>query len=409
MEETQPPELQDLASRLSTPEPLQVTQQDEVDRVCASCREGGRFGFDTEFVMEDRFESEVCLIQIATPDLVAVIDPFLDLDLREIWGLVIDDKVETIVHAGQEDLALCVQHADAVPRRVYDIQIAAGFAGYDYPLSLQRLIQATLHVRLHKSKTLTDWRRRPLTEAQIRYGAEDVCYLLAVRDKLERRLSERGRVEWAAEEFARFEEMPLYRRADEEKLVRVKGAGSMDGKHLAVLRELLRWRETISKQLNRPVRVVLKDHLLVEIAKLGLCVFEEVRDLRGLNLKDRHVHALCAIVTAALTLPQSAWPTAVPRDSESPAESALIALVTGVIRGYCVREDIAYALVASKKSIRALIRLDTSRKPVRRAAAGLLAGWRHDAIGSVLEDVLAGKRSIRVNPEKGNGFIEVTE
>lgn len=394
-----------MGSRPPTPEPLQVTQQAEVERVCASCREAGRFGFDTEFVMEDRFESEVCLIQIATPDLVAVIDPFLDLDLREVWGLVGDEKIETIVHAGQEDLALSVQHTDAVPHRVYDIQIAAGFAGYDYPLSLQRLIQSTLHVRLHKSKTLTDWRRRPLTDAQIRYGAEDVCYLLAVRDKLERRLSERGRVEWAAEEFARFEEMSIYRRADEEKLVRLKGAGSLDGKHLAVLRELLRWRETISKQLNRPVRVVLKDHLLVEIAKLALCEFDEVRDLRGLNLKERHIRALCEVVGEALKLPESEWPPTTPRDSESPAESALIALVTGVIRGYCVREDMAYGLVAAKKSIRDLIRNGTPGKP----ASGLLAGWRHVAIGSVLEEVLAGKRTIRVNPEKGDGFIEVIE
>ena len=179
--------------RINRPEPTVIENQAQVDDLCARARSEGRFAFDTEFVMEDRFATEVCLIQIATSGYVAIIDPFLDVCLDAVWELVADDQVETVVHAGQEDLALCVQHTKKAPQRVYDVQIAAGLAGLEYPLSLQRLVQNVLHVRLHKSKTLADWRKRPLTEGLIVYGAEDVCYLLAIQDFLNGKLGAAGR------------------------------------------------------------------------------------------------------------------------------------------------------------------------------------------------------------------------
>ena len=113
-----------------------------------------------------------------------------------------------------------------------------------------------MHVRLHKAKTLTDWRRRPLTPEQITYGAEDVCHLLAVRDLLHERLVRLDRLEWAGEEFQRFEETTLYGRATEARLKRLKGTGTLKGKQLAVVRELLLWRDEFAKELNRPARVV---------------------------------------------------------------------------------------------------------------------------------------------------------
>ena len=235
----------------------------------AQAREG-RFGFDTEFVMEDRYEPEVCLVQVAVERRVGLIDPFAAIDLKPLWSLVADPDVQTIVHAGQEDLALCVQHTGKGARNVFDVQIAAGLVGLEYPLSLQKLVQSVLHIRLHKAKTLTDWRRRPLSDSQLRYGAEDVMHLPALCDALSTRLVQRNRVEWATEEFAAFENMSIYGRVEEEKLWRLKGTSTMDGRQLAVVRSVLHWRDQLAERLNRPVRGVLKDHLLVEIARLGL-------------------------------------------------------------------------------------------------------------------------------------------
>jgi len=384
-----------------------VKQQEGIEALCARCRSEGRFAFDTEFVMEDRYESELCLLQIANRDSAYVIDPFLHLDLGPVWDLVADEHIETIVHAGQEDLAIAARCAGRPPRRVFDAQIAAGLVGQDYPISLQKLVQATLHIRLHKSKTLTDWRRRPLGDSQIQYAVEDVMCLLEVHKQLLAKLERYGRIDWAREEFARFERLSTYRRAEEDKLMRLKGTGTLNGSQLAIVRELLAWRENVAKQLNRPARAVLKDHLVVEIARHGLSNPSEIHDLRGLNLSYRHVRALAEVAASACETPSSDWPTPKPRLVESPRDAALAALATAVIRSYCLEHSIAYGIVATQKSIRELIGHCTSSGSDDSSGIELLTGWRGRSVGTMLADVLAGRRTVCVEEVDGIRNVHV--
>lgn len=389
------------------PQTHYMRQQRGIDDLCRLCREEGRFAFDTEFVMEDRFEPEVCLIQIATRESIFVIDPFCKIDLEAIWQLIGDQDVETVVHAGQEDLGFCVQQTGSPPRRIVDVQIAAGLAGFDYPASLAKLVRQTLHVRLHKSKTLTDWRKRPLTDAQVRYAMEDVRYLLSLHGTLRERLGRRNRLAWAEEEFRRFEDVSFYRRAEEEKLQRVKGGGSLEGQALVILRELLTWRTAAAKRLNRPVRAVLKDHLLVEIAKHKLRSFGEIRDLRGVNLSSRHVREVVEVVEHALQVPPAEWPAPRPREQERPGEAALIALASAVVRSFCLEHEIAYALAASKDSLQRLVRHCGDEGAPRQRKVELLKGWRGAAFGRMLEEVLAGRRKLHVAAWRGERLVRV--
>lgn len=394
-----------MAKPRKTHKPLDITvveEQAQIDEICAECRSAGAFAFDTEFVMEDRYESDVCLIQIATETMLVLIDPLLGFDLSGIWSLVYDDHVETIVHAGQEDLALCVQHSGEVPRRVFDLQIAAGLITEDYPVSLLKLVQTFLHIRLHKSKTLTDWRRRPLTAEQQRYAAEDVAHLIPIHRIIVGYLKRSGRLQWANAEFAKFEDITLYRRAEEDKLHRVKGAGSLKGRELAVLRELLAWRETAAQNLNRPARTVLRDHLLIEIARTGMSSISDLSDLRGLNLSTRNLRDASDVVNAALKLPQDAWPKPVHREIETAHEQVLITLVTALLRAYCLENDIAYGLLGTKKSIRDLIRFHCKN---RENGGELTRGWRGEAVGQFLREVLTGKRSLHVTTRKGQPHL----
>jgi len=387
-------------SPLPPVEAVQFERQDQIGELVAAVRREGRFAFDTEFVMEDRYEPEVCLIQIASEEIVALIDPFRELDLTPIWELVSDPVVEVVVHAGQEDLALCVQHTGKLPTTIFDVQVAAGLVGTDFPLSLQKLVQRFLHIRLHKSKTLTDWRRRPLTVSQLQYAAEDVCYLLAIRTKLIADLQRRKRMDWADEEFAVFEQESLYGHVEEEKLRRVKGTASMDGRQLATVRALLHWREKVASTLNRPPRVLLKDHLLVEIARHAIHSYGEIRELRGINLSDKNIRKLCAVVEEALALPKEQLPQPAFRDKQLVEEDVLIPLLTAVLKSYCQENRLAYSLVATKKSIRELIvhHLDGSPDLLEeKQTPALLSGWREETVGRIASDVLSGKRSIRVD------------
>ena len=387
-----------MTRRKDTTEPRLLEHQHEVDQLTAQCLAAGRFAFDTEFVMEDRFESEVCLIQVAVGDDVALIDPFLKFELGAFWALIADDRVEKVVHAGQEDLAISVQYTSSPPRRIFDTQLAGGLIGPDYPLSLQRLVQMILHIRLHKAKTLTDWRKRPLSAEQIVYAAEDVCHLLPVHRRLHDWLAQRQRLDWAREEFSRFEDLTLYRRVEEDRLLRIKGAGSLRGQELVILQALFRYRDEFAQRVNRPARVILKDHLMIEIARQGMIKFSDIRDLRGISLNDREVQNVCKVVKDALTIPQGEWPQSKPQEVEAPWEASILALATGVVRAYCLENELAYSLAATQKSIRDLLRLRTGSSLLRADELDLLHGWRGQTVGRLVDDVLAGRRAVRVHP-----------
>ncbi|MEK6676808.1 MAG: HRDC domain-containing protein [Planctomycetota bacterium] len=394
--------------RTDPAEPVLAKSQEQIDEFCAYCQRNGRFAFDTEFVTEDRYETEVCLLQLATAQDVLLVDPFEGLNLEPIWNLVCEDATETVVHAGQEDLALCMQHTGKVPRRVFDVQLAAGLIGWEYPISLQKLVQAVRHVRLHKSKTLTDWRKRPLTLSQLRYAAEDVSHLLLIRDHIGDRLGERERLEWAAEEFKTLEDPVLYRRVEEDRLMHFKGAGALKGAQLAILKEVLDWREALARTRNRPARTVIKDHILIEVAKHGLESFGDIRELRGLNLADRDVHALGKVVQAAALLPPDRWPQSREREFESPAEEVLIPLLTAVLRSFSRRHGVAYGLLATKRSLRQLIRfvIEGSASHLKSDIT-LMTGWRGRFVGQLLLEILSGRSGLRVRTDHDEAIIDI--
>src|SRR5205085_2746950 len=168
---------------------------EECCRHLAHCR---RFGFDTEFVGEESYHPRLCLIQVATTQAVYLIDPLAIDNLEPFWNVVVDPAHQVIVHAGREEVRLCHISSGKTPGNLFDLQIAAGLVGLPYPLGHGTLVSQLLRIHLAKGETLTEWRERPLTKSQIRYAFDDVRYLLALWQKLQRRLAQRGRLAWAA-------------------------------------------------------------------------------------------------------------------------------------------------------------------------------------------------------------------
>jgi len=372
-----------------------VTDSFKLGEVLDELGRAARFAFDTEFVMEDRYEAEVCLIQVATESMVALIDPLADVDCAGFWDLVADERIEKIVHSGAEDLALCVQQIGRPPRNIVDVQIAAGLVGLDYPLSLMKLVRATCKARLHKSQTLTDWRRRPLTDAQIQYAKNDVAYLPAVHQVIGRKLAKLRRAHWAREEFERFERPETYQRPEESQVFRLKGAGVLDGRGLAVARELLKVRQEMAKHFNRPPRVLLKDYLIVEIARLAWTTPEQIRSLRGMQLSNAGVRRLAEAVKRGVAAAPETWPKSPPSSpTDTAEESALISLATALVRTYCHEHDIAYQLAATKQEIRALVHSFTQGTPAENSR--LCGGWRGETVGRLLMTFFAGEQRVAI-------------
>lgn len=356
----------------------------------------GRFAFDTEFVSEETFEPVLCLIQIATRDRLAVVDPLAVGDLSPFWGVVADPGVEVVMHAASEDLRICRFQTGSVPRRVYDVQIAAGLVGFSYPLSLVNLVGQVLRITVTGGETRTDWRRRPLSPAQLRYALDDVRHLLDLADRLAARLAEWDRTDWAEAEFAA-SVRAIADRGDAERWRRLPGLHQLSRRGLEAARRLAEWRIDEARRSNRPLRQVLRDDLLVAIAKRQPSSrrdLEALRDFNRSHLLSRSGAILAAIAEAQL-VPADQLPEPLDRAEEGPGLTMVVNLLAAALAQCCAQHRVAGGLVGVSHDLKDLIRWHTRGRPESRRP-GLTLGWRDEVCGRTLLDVLDGRLALRV-------------
>jgi ribonuclease D len=379
----------------ATEEPLIATPSALAELV-DHLRARGRFAFDTEFVSEETFEPVLCLIQVATRDRLAVIDPLAIHDLSPFWDLVIDPAVEVVMHAASEDLRICRFKTGTVPRRVFDVQIAAGLVGFGYPLSLVNLIGQGLRITVSGGETRTDWRRRPLTAAQLRYALDDVRYLLDLADLLAAQLAELGRADWAEGEFAHFVSS-IQNRVEEDRWRRLPGLHQLNRRGLEAARRLAEWRFAEARRSNRPIRQLLRDDLLVAIAKRQPASRRDLEALRDFNrphLLSRAADLLAVIASAQLVAPED-LPEPPDRHDDGPGQTMVVNLLAAALAQCCAQAKVAAGLVGTTHDLKDLIRWHSQDCP-EGSRPELAQGWRAEVCGKPLLDVLSGRCALRV-------------
>lgn len=375
-------------------EEVLVNRSEELAACCADLAKAGPFGFDTEFIGEQTYHPELCLIQVATNDHLFLIDPLSVGPLDAFWKLVVDPAQVKVVHAGREEVRLCKIATGQPPANLFDLQLAAGLAGLTYPIGHGNLVSQLLRVQLSKGETLTDWRSRPLTHAQVRYAFDDVRYLLPLYKKLSSRLESSGRLDWAREEFTRLASLAdPEEEATQEKWRKLRGLGSLDRKRLNVVRALFQWREETAARTNRPIRSICRDDLLIEIARKNPQKDRDLDVIRGLPKRD--LPAIVRVVIAAQEQPPEQWPVAMERDQDTPQVTLVGALLNAVLADLCLRLGLAQSLVASTNDVRQLVR--ANQNGVQPSSDLLVAnGWRGTHILPELLAVLEGRRLVRV-------------
>jgi len=380
-----------------------VTDPDGLRICCDDVAASPHIGFDTEFVGEQTYTPDLCLIQVATPSALYVLDPFDCGPLDEFWSLIADPARVVVVHAGREEVRICNGAIGRPPGNLFDVQIAAGLLGLGYPLGYGPLVQTVLRKRLSKGATLTDWRKRPLSQEQIRYAFDDVRDLLAVWKRLDAKLTRLTRTDWAKEEFNAFVRRALMDGGEVERWRRLKGVGNLDARRLAVVREVYRWREEVAAKRNRPARTVLRDDLVVEIAKRDPRQGDEIAALRGVGRVD--LDDLLAAVDRARKLPSEEWPEEAERDSDPHTVTLVAGLLSVVLADYCGRHELTTPLVATTADIRRLVRAAANGEPPPDDSA-LTSGWRKEHVLPVLMEVLEGRRALRVKSLDGEAPLE---
>jgi ribonuclease D len=352
--------------------------------------------FDTEFVSEHTYRPVLCLIQVAAEGRLAVIDALGISDLRPFWEAVAADGHETIVHAGRGEMEFCLQAVERLPARPFDVQVAAGLAGIEYPAGYGALIAKLLGEPGGKHETRTDWQRRPLSQRQIEYALADVHHLHPLRDQLVGKLAELGRTHWMEEEMASW--LDEIRRAfSHERWRRVSGSSGLDARTLAVVRELWKWREAEAQRRNQPVRRVLRDDLIIELARRQTADVKRIRALRGMERGDllRRVDEIAAAIARALTLAEEHCPPKTPRQS-APQLSVMGQFLFSALGSICRQAHLAPNLVGGPNDIRELIAYRLAAAAQQRQPPQLARGWRADFVGRLFDDLLAGKTAVRI-------------
>jgi ribonuclease D len=373
-----------------------ITNQAELDRVIEAARLERRIGLDTEFMRERTYAPRLCLVQVAIGQDVSLVDPLADVDLAGIAELVADPEIETVLHAAKQDLEIFYLGFGSKPVNIFDVQLAAGFAGLGASLPYGRVVEETTGTRLEKGESYTDWCRRPLTEAQMRYARDDVRYLTQMADDLLIRLREQGREDWAREEMrVALEDEKAYVGDPDEAWRRVSGRGSLSGRQLTVLVELARWREQTAAQRDIPRGWVLKDVALVEIARRRPRTKGQLKAIRGINERDadRMSSELIAAIERGLDAPQVAQRPPPPRAAQAQARM-LSGLADALVRARSQHAGIAPELVATRGELEAVV-LDLVTTGVDDSGHRLLRGWRRELAGQAVLDLAQGRIAVR--------------
>jgi ribonuclease D len=376
-----------------------VTQPEDLPELCAHLAAARRFGFDTEFVGENTYHPHLCLVQVATAERLILIDPLTVGPLDEFWKLVVDPANEVIVHAGREEVRLCRYWTGQIPGNLVDLQLAAGLAGLAYPLGHGTLVSQVLRIQLQKGETLTEWGKRPLTPAQIRYAYDDVRYLLPIWERVGSELERRGRIAWLQEEVKRLTNNAAPEEPVQEKWRKLRGLGSLDRRRLAVVRELFAWREEKAATTNRPARTIIRDDLIVEIARRNPHRERDLHPVRGLAKRD--LAAIFQTVEYARQLPREKWPELAEREQDSPQVGWLAGVLTAALGDFCVRQRLAPNLVATSQDVKILVRSRVAGLPVPTASI-LALGWRASHVLPELLALLEGRRTLRIADVAGD-------
>ena len=356
----------------------------------------GRLALDTEFVWERTYSPVPCLLQLATADRLAVLDPLEDVEVGPIAELVGDPAVQLVMHAPAGDLLLFATRYGVRATNVFDTQLAAGFVGHGISMAYDRLVERVAGVTLTHNETFSDWSRRPLTEAQIAYASDDVRYLFAVADALVEKLDEMGRRSWAEDEITRRYGPEATIEPDPQRAyLKVARRGRLSGRQLAALRAVAAWREEEARTRDLPPGWVLKDPSVVEVARRNPQDVAALGRLRGLgNLSaSAGQRLLDALARAADSEPPRAARELPPGLARRVAAASALGAV--LVRARCEGAHIAPELVATRAELESFVEAMASGQEEH----ALLAGWRRELVGAELRELVQGNVALALDPQ----------
>jgi ribonuclease D len=375
-----------------------ITKSDDLKALVDRLASEPFVAVDTEFMRENTYWPDLCLIQVASSEEAAAIDPKADgIDLKPLLDLfVANEDILKVFHAGGQDLEIIHNLTGKVPHPLFDTQIAAMALGHGEQIGYSNLIESLLGHSLDKGARFTDWSRRPLDKRQIDYAIADVTHLAAVFPRMVEKLKRTGRGAWLDEEMERLADASNFAFAAEDAWKRLK-LPSRNPAVLGRLKAVAAWRETEARSKNLPRGRIIKDDTLTEIVLHPPKTQDDLGRIRGLSAgwKANDIGArLIAAIEAAKPLDQSELPDREPKRPGLTKDGALVSDLLKLLLKIRAKETgVAARLIARSDELEALA------AGVRKNL-NILRGWRYQQFGKDALDLVEGRLAFAIENGK---------
>ncbi len=363
-----------------------------LEEACKQLAKSDFITIDTEFLRESTFWPELCLIQMASPDLEVIVDPLAKgIDLAPFFALMADSSVVKVFHAARQDIEIIFHLGNLIPHPIFDTQVAAMVCGFGDSVSYDQLVQKVKNVHIDKTSRFTDWSRRPLSDKQLEYALADVTHLRDVYLKLKEELEREGRADWLTEEMNILESRETYDLHPDDAWQRLK-MRLRKPQELAVIKYVAAWREREARNRNVPRSRVLKDDAIYEIAQQQPKDAEALGRLRTIPKGWERSNAGAAIIEAvneALALPKAEMPH-VHRHVQAPdGAAASVELLKVLLRLTSEKHGVAAKVIANSED------LERIAAEGDKADVGAMHGWRRELFGDLALKLISGGVGLR--------------
>jgi len=368
----------------------------QLHELCEQIKKEPWLALDTEFLREKTYYPKFCLLQIATPEWVACIDPIALPKLDELFDAIYNPAIVKVFHSCRQDLEIFYQLTGKLPEPVFDTQVAAPLLGFQDNPGYAMLVSSLLNINLSKAHTRADWSKRPLSPAQIEYAADDVIYLCQVYQLILQKLAELGRSDWLKQDFAELSNPALYEVQPENAWLKIRGKNKLTGKQLSIVQTLAEWRERAAQSEDRPKSWLLRDELLFDLAKLQPETQEELAEVRGISERavSRYGKELCQLITAAKNRTPIGQDVKDRPAKKTQQQEAILDILTALVRIRAEENSINPNILASRKDLEVLLFNDGEDE------CPLLHGWRFTMAGKELVGLLKGEFLLGIEADK---------
>lgn len=366
----------------------------------AACKESPYMAIDTEFLREKTYYAKLCLVQVAIEGQVAIIDPFTISNMSVMADVLTDPAIVKIFHASSQDIEILYHETGVVPTPVFDTQVAAALLGKSQQASYAALVQSFCGVSLPKKDSYTDWSRRPLSDSQVEYAADDVTYLPKIYADMKAKLDERGRTHWLDDAFAEVSNPKKYEVDPYQRYRKLKRVNQLTPRQMAAAREFAAWRELRAQKLDIPRKWVVSDEQIVEACRRESKSLDELYMVRGLreNLRAQDARQVLKLIKKGLSCPEDELPQVQGSKRSEANVDIAVDLMNAIVRLRAKENKIAVQTLAPHAELMKLARGHDED-------CELLKGWRYHVVGKELHDLLEGKFSLRLS----NGNLEIVK